>query len=324
MPNFGIGIGDAQQEDATLHNQPVSEKKKSILEIKDGDYVNKSEVFEDTQMENILELKQINQSYDKGKTWVIRDLNFLIEDKPKQGQFVTILGPSGCGKSTVLRYISGLQKPTSGEILFYDKPELQQVGMVFQQYSSFPWKSVIENVAFGLQCKGISKKERYDRAMEMIQLVGLEGHEYKFAQYPTLSGGQLQRVAIARSLITESPILLMDEPFGALDIYTRVSMQNLVTKLWQKLSEKHEDTTIIFVTHDIPEAVYLSDEIWLMKRNPGQIIHRIQTPFSLVKDQQIKRSIEFTKFVYDIEDQIRGTEKDNKIKGLVKHGEIVK
>jgi len=163
-------------------------------------------IFKDTTLTNVIELKNICQEYDtpKGKTTIIKDLNFLIEDVPNQGQFVVILGKSGCGKSTILRYIAGLQKPTSGEILIKgkQKEEKDTVSMVFQQYSSLPWLSVLDNISLGLKFAGVTKKERNEKAMDIIKLVGLEGQESKYAKYPLLSGGQLQRVAIARSLLT--------------------------------------------------------------------------------------------------------------------------
>ncbi|HMR44870.1 MAG TPA: ATP-binding cassette domain-containing protein, partial [Saprospiraceae bacterium] len=145
--------------------------------------------FKDTNLPNIVELRGVSQSYDGGKNYVIKGLDFLIEDKPAQGQFVVILGMSGCGKSTILRYIAGLQQPTEGQILIHGKPVNQKnpVAMVFQQYSSLPWMTVLENVGLALSYKGITGKEQKEKAMEMIQLVGLEGHENKYAQYPTLS-----------------------------------------------------------------------------------------------------------------------------------------
>ncbi|MCL4153378.1 UNVERIFIED_CONTAM: hypothetical protein GTU68_021521, partial [Idotea baltica] len=134
---------------------------------------------------------------------------------------------SGAGKSTILRYIANLQQPTEGTVKVKGKAvsDSERVSMVFQQYSSLPWMTVLDNVALALRYQGVSRSERDDRAMELIKMVGLEGHEQKFAQYPTLSGGQLQRVAIARSLLANPEILLMDEPFGALDIKTRLQMQ---------------------------------------------------------------------------------------------------
>lgn len=261
--------------------------------------------FDNTHLDDIIELKEITQIYDsiaKGQVTIIKDLNLLIEDKPNQGQFVVILGHSGCGKSTLLRYIAGLQKPTLGDVLIHGKPRTREtrVSMVFQQYSSLPWLSVLDNVALGLKFAGVEKKVRYAKAMEMIELVGLKDHERKFAKYPNLSGGQLQRVAIARSLLANPEILLMDEPFGALDIDTRLKMQILLADIWVEL----KNLTVVFVTHDIPEAVFLGDEIWLMSTNPGKIVDRVQVPFPLERQKELKRTSEFTKMVYDIEDRM--------------------
>lgn len=249
--------------------------------------------------DNIIELKNISQSYDGGKNWIIKDLNFIIEDKPDQGQFAVVLGMSGSGKSTLLRYIAGLQKPTQGEVLIKGKPvdKSNRVGMVFQQYSSLPWMTVLENVALGLKYQGVAKSERQDKAMELISLVGLKGHEYKYAQYPTLSGGQLQRVAIARSLLANPEILLMDEPFGALDIKTRLQMQDLLTQLWEKFH-----STIIFVTHDINEAVYLADDIFILKAQPSRIVEHIHVDLPLKRDRSTKRDLRYTELVHHVED----------------------
>jgi NitT/TauT family transport system ATP-binding protein len=257
--------------------------------------------FTDSSLKNIIELRNISQSYDGGKTHVIKDFNLLIEDKEAQGQFVVLLGASGCGKSTILRYISGLQQPTSGEVLLNEKPlkNGHHVGMVFQQYSSFPWLTVLENIALGLDYQGVNKQERNEKAMEMLKLVGLEGHENKFAQYPTLSGGQLQRIAIARSLLVNPDILLMDEPFGALDINTRLQMQELLLGIWRKIHP-----TIIFVTHDISEAVYLGDEIYLMKSPPSNITEHIHVDLPMIRNHETKREKRFVELVRDVEDKM--------------------
>lgn len=249
--------------------------------------------------DNIIELKNIGQSYDGGKNWIIKGLNLLIEDKPDQGQFIVLLGMSGSGKSTLLRYIAGLQEPTEGQVLIKGKPVNQKhpVSMVFQQYSSFPWMTVLDNVSLALRYQGVSKKERYDRAMELIELVGLAGHEKKYAQYPALSGGQLQRVAIARSIIANPEIILMDEPFGALDIKTRIQMQDLLVNLWHRFQ-----STIIFVTHDISEAVYLADDIFIMKSPPSLIIEHIDIDLPLRRDNTTKRDAHFTELVHHVED----------------------
>ncbi|MEL6988381.1 MAG: ABC transporter ATP-binding protein [Bacteroidota bacterium] len=250
---------------------------------------------------NIIELKGIGQSYDGGENWIIKDLKFLIEDKPNQGQFVVILGMSGCGKSTLLRYIAGLQKPTEGQVLLNGKPRSKKdrVSMVFQQYSSLPWMTVAENVALALRYKGIGKKERQEKAREMLELVGLKGQGDKFAQYPTLSGGQLQRVAIARSLLANPNILLMDEPFGALDIKTRLQMQDLLSGIWNKFH-----STIIFVTHDISEAVYLADDIYIMKAAPSKFVEHISVNLPLERNRQTKRDPLYTKLVHEVEDRM--------------------
>jgi len=250
-----------------------------------------------TELPDIIELRGIKQVYD-GKPPVIEDLNLLIEDKPDQGQFIVLLGGSGCGKSTVLRFIAGLQKPTEGQVFIYEKPldKTNRIAMVFQQYSSFPWISVLDNVSLGLQYQGVSKKKRHEKAMAMIQKVGLEGHEHKFAKYPSLSGGQLQRVAIARSLLYDPKILLMDEPFGALDIETRSQMQDLLADIWVDINP-----TIVFVTHDISEAVYLGDDIYVMGKNPGNIRKMFTSPLPLKRNRTMKKQSDFIEKVNEIE-----------------------
>ena len=257
--------------------------------------------FQDTDSPNIIELHNISQSYDGGKTHIIQNLSFLVEDKPNIGEFVVILGMSGCGKSTLLRYIAGLQQPTTGEVIVRGKPVSgdNRVSMVFQQYSSLPWMSVLDNVSLGLRFKGLSKKERDERAMEMLKKVGLEGHEHKYAQYPTLSGGQLQRIAIARSLLASPDIILMDEPFGALDIKTRLQMQDLLADIW---SEIHP--TVIFVTHDINEAVYLADDIFIMKSAPSQFVEHIKVDLPTQRNRSLKRDPRFTELVHHVEDKM--------------------
>ncbi len=257
--------------------------------------------FKDTDLKNIIELQNITQSYDNGETVIIKDLNFRIEDKPAQGQFVVILGMSGCGKSTILRYIAGLQEPTAGNVLVNGQAvgTDNRVSMVFQQYSSLPWMTVLDNVGLALRYKGVSKKERDEKAMELIELVGLAGHEHKFAQYPTLSGGQLQRIAIARSLIANSDILLMDEPFGALDIQTRIQMQDLLLSIWNRFHP-----TIIFVTHDISEAVYLGDDIYIMKSAPSQFVEHIKVDLPLQRNRETKREQKFVDLVREVEDRM--------------------
>jgi NitT/TauT family transport system ATP-binding protein len=259
--------------------------------------------FEDTHLPNIIELRNITQEYEgkQGKVTIIKDLNLLIEDKPNQGQLVVMLGTSGCGKSTVLRYIAGLQTPTSGDVLIHDKIRTKdtRISMVFQKYSSFPWLSIVENVELGLNLSGMPKKERREKAMHMLGVVGLTDQATK---YPAeLSGGQQQRVAIARSLLCNSSILLMDEPFGALDSATRLRMQDFLADLWVK---SLSDMTVVFITHDIPEAVYLGDEIWIMGSKPGRIVDRIHVDIPINRAKEMKRDKKFTDYVYYIEDKL--------------------
>lgn len=250
---------------------------------------------------NIIELKDISQTYDGGKSFVMKNLDFIVEDKPDQGQFVVILGMSGSGKSTLLRYIAGLQKPSEGSVLIHNKPisRKNRAGMVFQQYSSLPWMTVLDNVGLAMRYKGIDKKERDEKAMEMIEMVGLAGHEMKYAQYPTLSGGQLQRVAIARSLLANSRILLMDEPFGALDIRTRLQMQDMLEDIWLKFHP-----TIIFVTHDISEAVYLGDDIYILSAPPARFVEHIHIDLPFNRTRDTKRDPRYIELVQEVEDRM--------------------
>ncbi len=258
-------------------------------------------IFEDTSADNLIELRNISQSYDGGQSWIIKDLDLLIENKKGQGEFVAIMGMSGSGKSTLLRYVAGLQQPTEGEVLLRGKPvgPDNRVGMVFQRYSSLPWMTVLENVALALEYQGVSKKERNARAMEMIQMVGLDGHQHKYAQYPTLSGGQLQRVAIARSLLANPEIILMDEPFGALDIKTRLQMQDLLCEIWTKFHP-----TIVFITHDVNEAVYLADDIYILKHAPAHFAAHVHVDLPLDRNRLIKRDSRFTELVHYVEDKM--------------------
>lgn len=248
----------------------------------------------------IIELKNISQSY--GDKQIIKDLNLSIVDKPK-GEIVAILGPSGCGKSTLLRYVSGLQIPTTGDVLLHDKARTEddRVGMVFQKYSSLPWRTVLENVELGLELNGTDAKTRREHALAILELVELSEHANKYAQYPTLSGGQLQRVAIARSLVANSKILLMDEPFGALDIKTRLKMQDMVLNIGKRMTQ---EITILFVTHDISEAVYLADEIVILGGSPSKVVDKITVAFGDNRDHTLKDDPRFKQMVRDVEERM--------------------
>lgn len=250
-------------------------------------------------MKTVIELKKVGQSY--GDKEIIKGLNFVANQQDGQSLIIAVLGPSGCGKSTLLRYISGLQSPTSGEVCLNGqiRNENDRVGMVFQKYSSLPWRTVLENVEMGLEYQNASAKDRRERAMEMLELVELAEHANKFAQYPTLSGGQLQRVAIARSLVANPTILLMDEPFGALDVKTRLKMQELI----QEITKKYV-ITVVFVTHDVSEAVYLADEVVIMGGSPSAIASHIAVPFGKNRVRKLKNEEKFESLVKQIEDQM--------------------
>ena len=248
--------------------------------------------------DDIINLVNINQVYTEHATQniVFRDFNLDIKDIKDYGQFITIMGKSGCGKSTLLRYISGLQEPTSGEVYIYGKKrtDKDRIPMVFQQYTSFEWKTVLQNVALPLILKGVSKNEANEKAMEMIKIVGLAGHEYKWAKYPILSGGQLQRVAIARNLVVNPQILLMDEPFGALDTVTRKQIQVFLRSIFENA---RIDPTVIFVTHSESEAVFLSSDIFILDSGPATIRHHIKIDLPHKRDDSVRYSTDFTEYV---------------------------
>lgn len=260
----------------------------------------------------VLELKGIHQTYFDPKTKkdfvVFNDFNLSVDDYPNTGQFIVLMGKSGCGKSTILRYWTGLQKPTSGEVLVGGKPigENQSIPMVFQQYSSLEWFSVLKNVALPLILKGVSEKEANEKAMEMIKVVGLEGHENKYARIPQLSGGQLQRVAIARSLVANPNMLLLDEPYGALDGFTRAKMQFFLLELFQKSELANLNPTVVLVTHDPREAVLLGNDIYIMDSDPGHIIKHIKPDLPDHRDRAIRKEPRFIEIVSYIEDVMEG------------------
>jgi NitT/TauT family transport system ATP-binding protein len=222
-------------------------------------------------------------------TEAVRDVSFSIADKPGCGEIVVFLGPSGCGKSTILKTVAGLLAPTSGTVEVDGKP-IERVGadrgMVFQAYTSFAWLTVRQNVEYGLRLRGVSKAERRERSDRYLKAVGL----LEFADhYPKqLSGGMKQRVAIARTLINQPRIVLMDEPFGALDPQTRWGMQGLLLDV-----SRAEDNTIVFVTHDITEAVYLADSVYVLCARPARILHRVDVPFFGPRDISLQSSTEF-------------------------------
>ena len=224
----------------------------------------------------------------------IENINFEIEDvfSPDGkdiGEFRVLLGPSGCGKSTILRLIAGLDHPDTGEVLVKGEPVTgpgRDRGMVFQKYTSFPWLTVAENVAYGLKINHVPPAERDPVVAKLIQDVGLAGFEKSYPE--TLSGGMQQRVAIARTLALRPGVILMDEPFGALDAQTRSDMQELLLRVWSETA-----STILFVTHDVDEAIYLADHIFVLCARPGTIMEDVPVPFGRPRDPSVKNRAEF-------------------------------
>jgi len=238
----------------------------------------------------VIEFKHVTKTFNLGERaqyTALEDVSFRIEDIPNYGEFVAIVGPSGCGKSTLLNLIQGfadVYPPTRGEVLVRERRVIgpgRDRGMIFQKYSSFPHRTVLENVTFGLELNQdelrLSRSEREARAHEWVKKVGLAGHEYKYPHQ--LSGGQQQRVAIARTLVLAPQIILMDEPFSALDEPTRYDMQRLIMELWREV-----ETTVIIITHSIAEAVYLGDRVWVMSPGPGRIAKQFEDAIPKTRD----------------------------------------
>ncbi len=237
----------------------------------------------------------------KGDVTALELVNLEVHD----GQFVCLLGPSGCGKTTILRMIGGLDAPTSGTISIdgkiVDGPS-PKMTMVFQEYSLYPWRTVAENVGFGLEMIGVPKEERIAEVNRRLALVGLTGFG---DNYPyELSGGMRQRAAVARALATDPAVMLMDEPFGALDAQTRNKMQRELLQIWEETKK-----TILFVTHSVDEAVYLSDKIVILTPRPGRIYEIYPNPLPRPRD---RTSIEFAKLRKDVLAEIEKLDGENK------------
>jgi NitT/TauT family transport system ATP-binding protein len=252
---------------------------------------------------NVVEFSHVTKRF--GDQAVIRDVTFSVPDLPDKGEFIAILGPSGCGKSTVLRLIAGLpphHPATEGTVLVAGQP-IERPGsdrsMVFQDYTSFDNRTVEDNVAFGLECRGMPAKERREHAREWIAKVGLDVKR-DATKYPSeLSGGMRQRVAIARTLVLSPRIILMDEPFGALDPTTRLNMQGLLVDLWREAQ-----ATVFFVTHSIEEAVYLGDRVYVFSSAPGTILREMEVPKADRPPKVMQREPEFLQKVFEIRDII--------------------
>ncbi|GGE49132.1 nitrate ABC transporter ATP-binding protein [Agaricicola taiwanensis] len=235
-----------------------------------------------------LEVRNISKTYRRGGNalTVLENLSLSVPEL----EFLVLLGPSGCGKSTLLRIIDGIESCDEGQIILDGQDVTGQTGhgrgMVFQSFELFPWRTTLENVAFGLEVGGMGKNERLEAARECVDLVGLSGFENAYPH--ELSGGMQQRVGIARALAIKPSILLMDEPYGALDVQTRDLLQDELLNIWER-----EKKTVIFVTHSIEEALYLADRIILMSPRPGRIDRIIEVPFARPRRDEIKTTPDF-------------------------------
>ena len=239
-----------------------------------------------------IDVKNLSMSYMSragDPVHAVDDVSFELANKPGVGEIVVFLGPSGCGKSTILKALAGLVAPSKGSVKIDDKlvqGTSRERGMVFQQYTSFSWLTVRENVEYGMRLAGVPAAERKARALETLEKVGLKDFAERYPK--ELSGGMKQRVAIARTLVNKPSLVLMDEPFGALDPQTRWGMQSLMLDISRTL-----DNTIVFVTHDVAEAVYLADTVFVLTSRPARIMERMDMPQFAARDMALKSTEQF-------------------------------
>ncbi len=284
-----------------------------VQEIGVGHVLDHVRVPEESKVPHVVEFDRVTKTYNVGKAnefTAIRNVTFVVEDIPKTGEFIAVLGPSGCGKSTILRLIAGLEPqhpPTEGNVIVQGQSIMgpgSDRGMVFQDYTSFDHRTVLDNVTFGLECHRVPRTIRNELGREWIKRVGLSV-EHDAEKYPhELSGGMRQRVAIARSLILKPRIMLMDEPFGALDPETRMEMQDLLVTLWRAV-----EATVFFVTHSIEEAVYLGDRVYILSSSPGTLVREIEVDPPNRPAREMQRESKFQETVYYIRDLITSLEK---------------
>jgi NitT/TauT family transport system ATP-binding protein len=234
---------------------------------------------------------------DGSRVVAVNDVNLNV----KPGEFVSLIGPSGCGKSTILNIVAGFAQPTSGEATLdgtkITRPSAER-GVVFQQYSLFPWLSVRKNVEFGLKMAGVDPHKRSVTARTLLDLAGLASFENHYPDQ--LSGGMKQRIGIVRALAASPQVLLMDEPFGALDTQTRVVMQEILTNIWQQFR-----ISVLFITHDIEESIFLSDRIYVMTARPGRVKAEIKVPLPRPRSAEMTDAPEFIRLVHELKGLIR-------------------
>ncbi|VVB70812.1 Trehalose/maltose import ATP-binding protein MalK [uncultured archaeon] len=246
-------------------------------------------------MSDLLVVKDLRKVYETNdrQLELFKDLSFTMEDR----EFVSIIGPSGCGKSTLLRLIAGLDKPTSGSIVFQGQKVINEnlgISMVFQSFGLFPWLNVIDNVAIGLEAKGMNKKDRYEIAKKYIEKVGLDGYE---ETYPSeLSGGMKQRVGVARALAVTPTLLCMDEPFSALDALTAENLREEVLLLWE--DKEFPPDSVLMVTHNVEEAVYMSTRILVLSEKPAKLIKDVKISLDRPRNKKSEEFQEYTDLIY--------------------------
>ncbi len=283
-----------------------------------GEVLDPAVDFRSPEVPDVVEFRNVTKTYNAGKPnafTAIRDVSFAVKDLPDKGEFIGILGPSGCGKSTILRLIAGLepQHPaTVGQVRVLGRtvtgPGADR-GMVFQDYTSFDNRTVLENITFGLECQGMARRERFEIGRRWIEHVGLDV-KADADKYPDeLSGGMRQRVAIARTLILRPRIILMDEPFGALDPQTRMNMQDLLVSLWKEVQ-----ATVFFITHSIEEAVFLGDRVYVLSAAPGRIMREIAVEPADRPARLMQREPRFQETVGYLRDLVSHLEAESKVR----------
>lgn len=249
-----------------------------------------------------IEFRDITKEYeniDEEQTYALQDINLTVHD----GEFLCVLGPSGCGKSTLLEITAGLLSQTSGEVLLDQVTQSgtsRDIGVVFQDSALFPWRSIRRNIEFGLEITGVSREERRARVQKTLELVGLTGFEEKYPHQ--LSGGMRQRAGLARTLVADPRVILMDEPFSAVDHLTRLTLQDEMIRIWEK-----EKKTIFFITHDVAEAVYLATRIVLLSPRPGRIQQIFDVPFERPRNRNDMELLNIVEKIYmEINNPVKG------------------